>query len=325
MSKNISVASAFESVLIEKHLKIKTIFDKRFKTIFQNLNNINNIEHFNDSDEFRLVTKNGRELDIDDSYRRYPGYNKFNNIYKSFFDNKYRHSDIKHFHTEFEIREFWKPENKPITHLCITLTEKYIQDKLDSFIQQYYDKYKPLHIFKAQDVFVTCYILVSETHTLYIKFARADISYSSEDDYYTNFSTTLNIYYSNIFIANISDFDIRTDMKWQHIFDHNMYNLNIKAIKSWEFEPEITNRIFKLQQQNRTYSTRDISRLIYPNSSPKTSPQISPTELSKEFSHMTVNKLKDIAKDLGLKGISGLRKAKLVKVVTAAKTRSSPK
>lgn len=309
-AQNIDVASAFES-FIEDH-KIKDIFDRRFEAVFQNLDNITKLSDFDDSGEFKLITTYGEEIDVVDEY------NDFDQEFECTFDNQHPNTYIKHFHTAFSIREFAKKKYKPITHKCVNDTEAYIANKLDNLIQRYHNKYSPLHIFKADE----SYILHSKKHIVYIDLLKM----KTDEEYYSTFDIILNIYCTNDMskLPNFTqDLKISKKLMWNVIYDHNMYDLKLDAIMSWEFEPEITNRILKLTQQNRTYSTRDLNKFILP--SPKTSPKTSPTELSRLLSKMTVKELKGEAGLLGLQNISRLRKAELVKALTGAKTRSPPK
>jgi hypothetical protein len=273
MAQNSDIASIFESTLKGEGKKLNDVFDKNLHTILQNFDTIDKVKNFSKEDTFSLVMKNGKDPGIPDPH---------NNIqeYYSTFGNKYGYDYIKEFIAQFTIREYDNKIYKHITHKCVKLTEEYLKDKVDKFVQKYYDKYSPLDIFKASneasnDIY---YVFLHKKNLVHIHFSGANMTVD-ESDYYTNFYITLKINYTNNMdkLNFASDLRIPKDLRWHHIFDYNIYNLNIAALRSFSFEPEITNRIFKLSQESRIYKTSDISDLI-------TNRIVSPTPSSKSAS-----------------------------------------
>jgi hypothetical protein len=336
----IDVVSAFDSVLVndiqqpvKQKQTIGDIFNKRFETVFKHLsiNKIDQLEPFKDTGFFKLLTKDGVELNVPDGPT---GYNKHNQEYMSKFGNKFRYDYIREFNTNFKIREFVKEKHQPITHKCLDLTQEIIKDKLDIFVQEYYKKYLPLNIFKtsyeSEAWNETLFVFLHKKHLVYIQFNVPNTSYTS-NDHYNDFEITFSIYFAKFvdrfdFIKNLS---IPRNLIWHRIFDHNIYTLNLEAIKSFAFEPEITNKIFK-HTQNTKSSTDDINNIIISSSGQSASPksaspksaspksaspksaQLSVEALSKELSEMTVEKLKTEAKAIRLRKYSGMNKKELV-------------
>lgn len=323
--------SAFESILINRFHpynevdKIQNIFDNRFNTVFDNLNNISKIQKFFDYGEFYKVNKLHTRLKLDVYEYNVDTHDDYESMFGSKRANGKDINYIKVFKTEFSIREFEKPANKPISIKHKELTENVFIQKMEDMIQEYYEKYHPLYIFKAIDKYDSIYcVFLHDDHLVLTNFTNSK-AFPTSSDYYNNFVIRFELFHATY----VKEFDFIKDLelgyqnlRWHKLFDSKILKLRHDAMVSFPFDVPVTAKIFRQaeasMQRENMYSDKDISNIIAsfkqhqsPSPPEKLSPAKEPSPKS-VASQMTVQQLKQIGKAHSLSRLSKLKKRELI-------------